>query len=117
MIFDLALRNSGLPSDFSSNQFDLTFRTGDPSADSLVLWFGASASDDFIALGIKNQRVEFRYELGDGVGVARANSFPINTNMWYSVSVRRQVDPEKQKSEMLKCLITPWMGNPLDCWY
>ena len=76
-------------SDFSSNEFTLMFRTSRPSSDSLLLWYGASTNDDFIALGVKNQRLEFRYELGDGVGSVTANNIAINTNMWYDVRVTR----------------------------
>ncbi|XP_006820428.1 agrin-like, partial [Saccoglossus kowalevskii] len=70
------------------NSFNLVLRVDDSSPNALLLWNGKSSTTDFISLGIYNGTLEFRYNLGSGIGQVVADTVPMVDNSWYNVIVQ-----------------------------
>lgn len=56
----------------------------------LILYNGEKPIDgDFISLGLKNGRVEFRFNVGSGPAIITAHD-PITLNEWHTVRIHRE---------------------------
>ncbi|XP_055335566.1 basement membrane-specific heparan sulfate proteoglycan core protein-like [Paramacrobiotus metropolitanus] len=77
--------------------FEMDVRFKPEEGSGLILYDGAGAGQqdrtdqratDFVALGMRDGRVEFRFDLGSGPGAA-VSDLPVTLNAWHHARVRR----------------------------
>lgn len=67
---------------------DFTVRVRPETLTGLIIYMANKEPGDFIVLGIRNGIVEFRYDLGSGVGIIRsATNMTLNT--WHTITATR----------------------------
>jgi hypothetical protein len=96
-----------LPDPYIQLNFEISFKS--QNSDGLILYNGNKGNDrtgDFISLALVNAVPEFRFNLGNGVTVVRANR-SVALNEWHSVKIIRY----RKKATMFVDGTGPFIGN------
>jgi hypothetical protein len=96
-----------LPDPYIQLNFEISFKS--QNSDGLILYNGNKGNDrtgDFISLALVNAVPEFRFNLGNGVTVVRANR-SVALNEWHTVKIIRY----RKKATMFVDGTGPFIGN------
>jgi hypothetical protein len=74
------------------NTNSITMRLKVVSSIGLILWTGGdhfSAASDYLALGINDGYLQFRFNLGNGEGLLEYNRSRIDDGLWHRIRATR----------------------------